>query len=184
MRWPTASAPPGVHPAGDLLPVHRVLRAERFKAKTINGTLNVFPDNNDFRYNGANTTTQQATKQFALDNPRIETLWEYLRRLYGYKTGIVTTSEVTDATPAAEGGHSLARALQNDIAHQFVDGTFVNGPTFDVIMGGAKERFDSRTIANSGDTRNLVSELQAQGFTYVQNRSQLNALPEGNSAPN
>ena len=152
--------------------------------KTINGTLNVFPDNNDFRYNGANTTTQQATKQFALDNPRIETLWEYLRRLYGYKTGIVTTSEVTDATPAAEGGHTLARALQNDIARQYVDGMFATGPTFDVIMGGAKERFDSRTIANSGDTRNLVTELQAQGFTYVQNRSQLNALPEGSSAPN
>jgi len=86
--------------------------------KTINGTLNVFPDNNDFKFNGANTTTQQATKQFALDNPRIETLWEYLKRLYGYKTGIVTTSEVTDATPAAEGGHTLARALQNDIARQ------------------------------------------------------------------
>lgn len=151
--------------------------------KTINGTLNVFPDNNDFRYNGANTTTQQATKQFALDNPRIETLWEYLKRLYSYKTGIVTTSEITDATPAAEGGHTLARALQNDIARQYVDGVLASGPTFDVIMGGAKERFVSRTIANSGDTRNLVTELQAQGFTYVQNRTQLNALPGGNSAP-
>jgi alkaline phosphatase len=152
--------------------------------KTINGTLNVFPDNTDFKYNGASTATQQATKQWALDNPRIETLWEYLKRLYGYKTGIVTTSEVTDATPAAEGGHTLARALQNDIARQFVDGVFTAGPTFDVIMGGAKERFDSRTVANSGDTRNLVTELQAAGFTYVQNRAQLNALPGGNSGPN
>src|ERR1700752_162520 len=152
--------------------------------KTINGTLNVFPDNNDFRYVGTNTTTQQATKQFALDNPRIETLWEYLKRLYGYKTGIVTTSEVTDATPAAEGGHTLARALQNDIARQYIDGVFTSGPTFDVIMGGAKERFDSRTVANSGDTRNLVTELQAAGFSYVQNRTQLNALPGGSSAPN
>ena len=152
--------------------------------KTINGTLNVFPDNNDFRYDGTNTTTQQATKQFALDNPRVETLWEYLKRLYRYRTGIVTTSEVTDATPAAEGGHTLARALQNDIARQYVDGVFTSGPTFDVIMGGAKERFDSRTIANSGDTRNLVTELQTAGFTYVQNRTQLNALPRGNAAPN
>ena len=49
--------------------------------KTINGTLNVFPDNTDFKYVGTNTTTQQATKQWALDNPRIETLWEYLKRL-------------------------------------------------------------------------------------------------------
>jgi alkaline phosphatase len=152
--------------------------------KTINGTLNVFPDNNDFKFNGANTTTQQATKQFALDNPRIETLWEYLKRLYGYKTGIVTTSEVTDVTPAAEDGHTLARALQNGIARQYVDGVFTSGTTFGVIMGGAKERFDSRTLANSGDTRNLVSGLRSQGFTYVQNRTQLNALPGGNSTPN
>jgi alkaline phosphatase len=152
--------------------------------KTINGTLNVFPDNNDFKFNGANTTTQQATKQFALDNPRVETLWEYLKRLYGYKTGIVTTSEVTDATPAAEGGHTLARALQNDIARQYIDGVFTAGPAFDVIMGGAKERFDSRTVANSGDTRNLVTELQSSGFTYVENRAQLNALPAGAATPN
>ena len=151
--------------------------------KTINGTLNVFPDNNDFRFDGTNTATQQATKQFALDNPRVETLWEYLKRLYGYKTGIVTTSEVTDATPAAEGGHTLARGLQNDIARQYVDGVFTAGPAFDVIMGGAKERFDTRTIANSGDTRNLVTELQTAGFTYVQNRTQLNALPGGGATP-
>ena len=144
---------------------------------------NVFPTTT-ISIRPTNTTTQQATKQFALNNPRVETLWEYLKRLYGYKTGIVTTSEVTDATPAAEGGHTLARALQNDIARQYVDGVFTAGPTFDVIMGGAKERFDSRTVANSGDTRNLVTELQAAGFTYVQNRTQLNALPGGATAPN
>lgn len=151
--------------------------------KTVDGALNVFPDNNDFRYVGTSVTTQQATKQFALDNPRIETLWEYLKRLYGYKTGIVTTSEVTDATPAAQGGHTIARALQNDIARQYVDGEFASGPIFDVIMGGAKERFDSRTVANSGDTRNLAAELQAAGFTYVQTRTQLNALSSGTAAP-
>jgi alkaline phosphatase len=152
--------------------------------KTIDGALNVFPDNNDFKFIPTNVTTQQATKQFALDNPRVETLWEYLKRLYGYKTGIVSTSEITDATPAAQGGHTIARALQNDIARQYVDGVFTNGPTFDVILGGAKERFDARTLANSGDTRNLPAELQAAGFTYVQSRSQLNALPGGLSAPN
>lgn len=151
--------------------------------KTVDGALNVFPDNNDFKYVPTNVTTQQATKQFALDNPRVETLWEYLKRLHGYKTGVVSTSEITDATPAAEGGHTIARALQNDIARQFVDGVFTARATFDVILGGAKERFDTRTVANSGDTRNLVTELQASGFTYVQNRAQLNALPGGAAAP-
>ncbi|MGB8510639.1 MAG: alkaline phosphatase [Pyrinomonadaceae bacterium] len=145
--------------------------------KTIDGALNAFPDNNDFKFDRTSTTTQQATKMFALDNPRVETFWEYLKRLYGYRTGIVTTADVTDATPAGEGGHTISRTLGNDIARQFVDGVFTSGPTFDVIMGGGKERFDARTAADSGDTRNLAAELQAAGYTYVQNRTQLNALP-------
>lgn len=150
--------------------------------KTVNGALNVFPDNTDERINPANLI---GTRQFALDNPRVETLWEYMKRVYGYKTGIVTTSEVTDATPAAQGSHTITRALQNEIARQYVDGSFLGSPrpVFDVIMGGAKERFDQRTTANSGDERNLVKELREQGFEYVENRTQLNALPSGRNAP-
>ena len=126
-----------------------------------------------------------------------------MKRLYGYKTGIVATSEITDATPAGEGGHTISRSLQNDIARQYVDGVFTNGPTFDVILGGAKERFladnaatprgpsapsaagisGGRTATNSGDSRNLVGELEQKGFTYVQTRAELNALPTGANTP-
>jgi len=51
-------------------------------------------------------------------------------------------------------------------------------------LGGGKERFSSRTNTNSGDTRNLAADLQSQGYTYVQNRTELNALQNGSSAPN
>ena len=148
--------------------------------KTVNGALNVFPDNNDFRYSPANL---QATKQFALDNPRVETLWQYLKRRYNYKTGIVSTSDVTDATPAAEGAHTITRSLLKDIARQYVDGSINQGNQFDVILGGGLEQFTARTAANSGDTRNLVTELQSSGFTYVANRAELNAISNTN-APN
>lgn len=146
--------------------------------KTVNGALNVFPDNNDFRYSAAN---QQATKQYALDNPRVETLWQYLKRRHNYKTGIVTTSDVADATPAGEGAHTITRSLLKDIARQYVDGTVNPGVQFDVIMGGGLEHFNARTAANSGDTRNLVTELQAAGFAYVQNRTELNAINSANA---
>ena len=142
--------------------------------KTINGAVNVFPDNNDFRYSAAN---QQATKQFALDNPRVESLWQYLKRRYNYKTGIVTTSDVADATPAGEGGATITRSLLKDVTRQYVDGTITAGSQFDVIMGGGLEHFNARTAANSGDTRNLVTEMQSAGYTYVQNRAELNAIP-------
>ncbi|MBV9957621.1 MAG: alkaline phosphatase [Acidobacteria bacterium] len=145
--------------------------------KTINGALNVFPDNNDFRYSAQN---QQATKQYALDNPRVETLWQYLRRRYGYKTGIVTTSDITDATPAAEGAHTITRNLLKEIARQYVDGTVTQGTQFDVMLGGGLENFNARTAANSGDTRNLLTELTNAGFTSVANRTQLNAVSEAN----
>ncbi len=145
--------------------------------KTINGALNVFPDNNDFKYNAANL---QATKQFALDNPRVETLWQYLKRRFGYKTGIVTTSDVADATPAAEGAHTITRSLLKDVTRQYVDGTITQGNQFDVIIGGGLEHFNARTVANSGDTRNLVTELQNSGYAYVQNRTELNAVNNAN----
>lgn len=146
--------------------------------KTVNGAVNVFPDNNDFKYVAAN---QQATKQFMLDNPRVETLWQYLKRRHNYKTGIVTTSDVTDATPAGQGAHTLLRGLGFDIARQYVDGSINQGNQFDVIMGGGLERFNARTATNSGDTRNLVTELQSAGYTFVQNRAALNALPANNA---
>ncbi len=146
--------------------------------KTINGAVNVFPDNNDFRYSSSNL---QATKQYALDNPRVETLWQYLKRRYNYKIGIVTTSDVTDATPAAEGAHSITRSLLKDIARQYVEGTINSGVQFDVILGGGLEQFTARTAANSGDTRNLLTELQSAGFTSVANRAQLNAVSETNA---
>lgn len=149
--------------------------------KAVNGSLNVFPDNNDFRYDPSTPATIQATKQFMLDNPRVETLWQYLKRRHGYKTGIVSTSDVADATPAAEGAHTFTRSLLKDVARQYVDGSINTGVQFDVIMGGGLEHFNARTTANSGDTRNLVTELQSAGFAYVANRTQLNAVSDTNA---
>lgn len=151
--------------------------------KTIDGTLGVFPDNTDGKAAGA--TSGSANKIYALDNPRVETLWEYLKRTQGYKTGIVSTADICDATPAGQGGHALFRSLLKDIAKQYVDGIsgFTSGPEFDVILGGGKDNFDARTVANSGDTRNLPNELVGAGFTYVTNRTDLNGLPSGGSAP-
>ncbi len=112
----------------------------------------MFPDNNDFRFNSSSATLQ-STKQFALDNPRVETLWEYLKRRYGYKTGIVSTADITDATPAGEGGHSLLRSLTFDIARQYVDGVFTApNPTFDVILGGGMEHFNQAHRARTAAT--------------------------------
>ncbi len=162
--------------------------------KTGDGTHGVFADNNDFRLN-TNVANLQATKQYGLDNPRIETLWEYLKRKYGYKTGVVSTADICDATPAGEGSHVLSRNLCFDIAKQFVDGIpgFSGGPVFDVFLGGGREHFDAGTVnptsttlssngrntLNSGDNRNLTAELVTAGYATAFTRTQLNAIRSG-----
>lgn len=149
--------------------------------KTIDGALAALPDNNDFRFE-SNKVLE--TKRFALDNPRVETLWEYLKRKHNYRTGIVTTADVTDATPAAEGAHTISRSLGYDIAKQFVDGSFTRGAVYDVILGGGLNRFMKRTVENSGDARNLATELQASGYGFVRTRSELRNIVDIASAPN
>lgn len=152
--------------------------------KTVAGAFGVLPDNNDRRFNPGDL---QNTKRFALDNPRVETLWEYLRRRHDYRTGIVTTADVTDATTAAAAAHSAQRALFYDVARQFVDGSVTPGIAFDVILGGGRERFSARNLTNSGDTRDLVAELRAAGYAHVQTRAELKArgddLLAGRPAP-
>ena len=144
--------------------------------KTIDGAVGVFPDNDDHKFFNSAAPIQDR-KQYALNNPRVETLWEFMKRKHGYKTGIVSTADIADATPAGQGGHSITRSLLKDITRQYVDGVFATGPAFDVILGGGKEHFISRTISNSGDTRNLANELVAAGYNFVETRGQLNSLP-------
>ena len=43
------------------------------------------------------------------DNPRVENLWQYLKRKHGYRTGIVSTAAITDATPAVQGSYVAFR---------------------------------------------------------------------------
>ena len=52
----------------------------------------------------------------------------------GKATGLVTTSQVTDATPAAYGAHVADRAQQSEIARQYLEGSKP-----DVILGGGED---------------------------------------------
>lgn len=58
------------------------------------------------------------------------TLLELARRA-GKKVGLVTTCQVTDATPAAFGAHVLHRSDQSEVARQYLFETGV-----DVVLGG------------------------------------------------
>lgn len=136
--------------------------------KTFEGALGVFADGTDCQWStGQNATNIGA----ALDNPRVETLWEYMKRKYGYRTGIVSTAFITDATPAGEAAHTASRQYTFEVARQFRENALLgNQPGFDVILGGGREDFDPDIRA---DGRNLVNEFQTLGYTLVGNAGDL-----------
>jgi alkaline phosphatase len=144
--------------------------------KSFLNAVNVFTDGTDcrWRFNGA---ANAANLPFILDNPRVETLWEYLRRLHSYRTGIVTTADVTDATPAVQGSHSGFRQTKFEIARQYLENPLLGGrPSFDVIMGGGADQFHP---AARVDQRDLVKEFQAKGYRVVTNATELKSLNYG-----
>ena len=71
-------------------------------------------------------------------------------------TGIITTTEVTHATPAAFYSHTLRRDNEYEIGQQLITSGV------DTIMGGGKNKFASQ-----------VNSIQNQGYTILENRSDL-----------
>lgn len=139
--------------------------------KTVDRSLSALPDGTDCAWEKGLTLANMAA---ANDNPRVESLWEYLKRKHNYRTGVVSSSNVTDATPAAHGSHNGSRDASFEIARQYLENPFLgNQPVFDVLLGGGKEDFDPDIRA---DNRNLVYEFQAKGYTFMKTATELRGL--------
>jgi alkaline phosphatase len=115
------------------------------------------------------------------------TLLEDARRM-GKATGLVTTSQVTDATPAAYAAHIDDRAKQSEIAKQYLESSKP-----DVILGGGEDFWfpagnagghpdhpaTDPTEASKGTQGNLVDRAKQLGYTYVKDRAGLRAARKG-----
>lgn len=73
----------------------------------------------------------------------------------GLSTGIVVTTDVTDATPATFAAHQPSRDLSEEIAAAYVQSDL------DVLIGAGTSRFNNRK-----DGRNLISELEKKGYQF------------------
>jgi alkaline phosphatase len=144
--------------------------------KTFEGALGVFADGTDCVWRAA---TNAASLGSALDNPRLETLWEYLKRKYNYRTGIVSNAFITDATPAGQGAHTATRQYTFEVARQYFENPMLgNQPGFDLILGGGKEDFDPDIRL---DGRDLVKEFQAKGYKFISTATELNTITGANA---
>lgn len=86
-------------------------------------------------------------------------------------TGIVVTTNILDATPAAFVAHVPNRSMMADIAIDFTE----TGP--DVFIGGGKGYFINRK-----DGRNLLSELTAKGYQVCDTITELVKIRSGKVA--
>lgn len=105
--------------------------------------------------------------------------------LMGYKTGLVTSTRVTHATPAVFAAHVEDRDEEARIAEQML---FENpfGSVVDLIMGGGKCYFTPQSEEEScrEDSRNLITEAKNSGWSYVDTKEDLNELnPKDISLP-
>lgn len=141
--------------------------------KSFLNAVNSLGDGTDckWRFNGQQNA---ATLPYITDNPRVENLWQYLKRRLGYRTGIVSTAAITDATPAVEGSYVGYRQARLEIARQYRENPMLDGkPAFDVILGGGADPF---TAAGRADKRDLIAEFRSMGYRYVTNAGDLRSL--------
>ena len=96
----------------------------------------------------------------------------------GKSTGLVATSDITHATPAAFGANVHNRKCEEAIARQFLD------RGIDVLLGGgiAANRSSCKLTPSAGDwLDNLLSEYADAGYTVVDTEDEMQAAVNGRS---
>ena len=107
-----------------------------------------------------------------------------LAKQRGMAAGVVTTTRVTDATPAATYAHVVKREFEADIAAALVPGgagynAALGATGLDVVFGGGVNAFVGG--AQGGvrtDGRDLLAELRAKGYRTASTAAELRSLDE------
>ncbi len=130
-------------------------------------------------YNGTDSTCP------ASGNGKAVTTLLELAKTAGRGTAVVTTTRVTHATPAATYAHVCHRDGENTIANQLVPGgagynAALGTDGVDVVLGGGWQHFLPKGVADGSsrsDTRDLTAELKTSGYSYINSKSALDAVP-------
>lgn len=110
-----------------------------------------------------------ASNKSQFEHPRVETLAELVKRYLGLAVGIVTTTEVVDATPAAVVAHTVSRTTRNEIAGMLFDAA----P--DVLMGGGRAFFEPASVKGSKrqDEIDYIARFRERGYGYAMTASEM-----------
>ncbi|KAE8417899.1 alkaline-phosphatase-like protein [Aspergillus pseudocaelatus] len=102
-------------------------------------------------------------------------------KLGGMKTGLVSTTYISDATPAVYAAHAANRGSMPLIAEQQLGYSHPLGPMVDLLLGGGRCNFSPNSTEGScrADDFDLLTYAEEQGFTVATNRQEFNALEKG-----
>lgn len=144
----------------------------------LTGMASTYPDDDTLVTDSAAGATALATgvKSFngAISVNRqhipIGTMMQLAKQL-GKANGIVASSQVNHATPAAFVSHNVSRRNYNAIADMYFDYRINGKPVADVILGGGTDYFVR-------EDRDLVAEFKKEGYQYADNWQQLSSLTQ------
>lgn len=113
----------------------------------------------------------------SLDDPKVETIAEALRRTTKKSVGIVSTAEIEDATPAAVVSHTRKRADKAEIVGMIYD------VKPEVVLGGGSAYFLKSGIPGSKrkDDKDYISLFRDAGYTVATTATELKAADGSNS---
>lgn len=100
----------------------------------------------------------------------LETVLERAKKI-GKSTGLVSTAEITDATPAAYTANVDDRDKKDEIAQQFYNQRIQNQHKIDVMLGGGAKYFGK-------ENGNITEQFKNDGYGVVTNRQQLENAKE------
>ena len=99
------------------------------------------------------------------DKKSVRTVLEAAKEA-GKSTGLVATSEITHATPAAYGAHNESRKNMDEIADDYYNERINGEHTIDVLLGGGKSNFVRKDV-------NLVDSFKKDGYSHVNTKLDL-----------
>lgn len=108
------------------------------------------------------------------DDPRVETMTSLVKRKLGLAVGIVTNTEIEDATPASMVAHTRRRAAYDEIVAQM----FAAKP--DVILGGGAANFLPQAAETSKrrDDADYIAKFKEAGYPFVKTAGELKATAD------
>lgn len=126
------------------------------------------------------TGSYSDTSPDLLDDPRVETFAEMIRRTRGMAVGVVTTSDFTDATPAAVWAHGRNRS--DPVRQYFAVSALDEGLKPEVIMGGGSRRMIPKSTEGSRrtDERDVFADYEKAGYKVVTTKTELEAALKEN----